>query len=66
MTESKGAFGAGYGAGYGASRFDEMTAFGSNYGTPGWQRAQANKGSGGFDETGQARYGETGRQGGPR
>ena len=33
-----------------------MTAFGSNYGTPGWQRAQANKGRGGFAETGQARY----------
>ena len=34
-----------------------MTAFGSNYGTPGWQRAQANRGRGGFAETGQARYG---------
>jgi DNA helicase-2/ATP-dependent DNA helicase PcrA len=34
-----------------------MTAFGSNYGTPGWQRAQANKRRGGFSETGQARYG---------
>jgi DNA helicase-2/ATP-dependent DNA helicase PcrA len=33
-----------------------MTAFGSSYGTPGWQRAQANRGRGGFDETGQARY----------
>src|SRR5262249_46511907 len=43
-------------AGYGASRFDEMTAFGSNYGTPGWQRAQQNKSRGGFSETGQARY----------
>src|SRR4030095_134454 len=53
VTESKGNFGA---ASYGASRFDEMTAFGSNYGTPGWQRAQANKGRGGFSETGQARY----------
>ena len=39
VTEAKGGFG-GYG-GYGASRFDEMTAFGSNYTTPGWQRAQA-------------------------
>jgi DNA helicase-2/ATP-dependent DNA helicase PcrA len=56
VTESKGGFGAGYGASYGASRFDEMTAFGSNYRTPGWQRAQKNKGRGGFDETGQARY----------
>ena len=31
-------------SGYGASRFDEMNAFGSNYTTPGWQRAQARKG----------------------
>jgi DNA helicase-2/ATP-dependent DNA helicase PcrA len=54
VTESKGSFGAG--SSYGASRFDEMTAFGSNYGTPGWQRAQQNRGRGGFDETGQARY----------
>jgi DNA helicase-2/ATP-dependent DNA helicase PcrA len=61
VTESKGGFGVGaggYGVGnYGASRFDEMTAFGSSYGTPGWQRAQKNRGRGGFDETGQARYG---------
>ena len=41
VTESQGGFG-GYG-GYGASRFDATTAFGSNYGTPGWQRAQAEK-----------------------
>ena len=57
VTESKGAFGAGsgYGGGnYGGSRFDEMTAFGSDYGTPGWQRAQKNKGRGGFDETGKS------------
>ena len=56
VTESQGGFG-GYG-GYGASRFDATTAFGSNYGTPGWQRAQAKKGgssSGGFSETG-SRY----------
>ena len=43
-------------SGYGASRFDEMNAFGSNYSTPGWQRAQARKGRGGFSETGQPRY----------
>ena len=43
-------------SGYGASRFDEMNSFGSNYTTPGWQRAQARKGKGGFDETGQPRY----------
>ena len=42
VTESQGGFG-GYG-GYGASRFDATTAFGSNYTTPGWQRAQAKKG----------------------
>jgi DNA helicase-2/ATP-dependent DNA helicase PcrA len=53
VTESQGGFG-GYG-GYGASRFDATTAFGSNYGTPGWQRAQAKKGGGGFSETG-SRY----------
>ena len=45
----RGGFGSGYTA---ASRFDEMTHFGSSYGTPGWQRAQRNKdrrgGGGGF------------------
>ena len=46
VAESKGGF-AGYGTG--ASRFDEMTHFGSSYGTPGWQRAQARRGRG-FDE----------------
>jgi DNA helicase-2/ATP-dependent DNA helicase PcrA len=52
VTESKGGFGWGS-TPYGASRFDEATAFGSNYGTPGWQRAQSRRtaGSGeGFDE----------------
>ncbi len=58
MTESKGAFGAAQS--YGASRFDKMTAFGSNYSTPGWQRAQANKGAAGFSETGAPRYGDKG------
>ena len=43
-------------SGYGASRFDEMNSFGSNYTTPGWQRAQARKGRGGFSETGQPRF----------
>ena len=34
-----------------ASRFDEMTHFGSSYGTPGWQRAQRNKDRrGGFED----------------
>jgi DNA helicase-2/ATP-dependent DNA helicase PcrA len=58
VTESKGSFGGA--AGYGASRFDRMTAFGSSYGTPGWQRAQSNKGRSGFSETGAPRYGERG------
>jgi DNA helicase II / ATP-dependent DNA helicase PcrA len=39
VRESQGGFAA-YGN-TGASRFDEMTHFGSSYGTPGWQRAQA-------------------------
>jgi ATP-dependent DNA helicase UvrD/PcrA len=48
VTESKGGFGF---AGYGASRFDEMTSFGSSYGTPGWKRAQARRErGGGFDD----------------
>jgi DNA helicase-2/ATP-dependent DNA helicase PcrA len=42
VTESKGSGGFG-GSGYGASRFDEMSSFGSSYTTPGWQRAQANR-----------------------
>ena len=58
VTVKEAAGGAGgFGmSGYGASRFDEMNAFGSNYSTPGWQRAQARKGRGGFSETGQPRY----------
>ena len=43
VLEAKGGFGN-MGGGYGnagASRFDEMTHFGSGYTTPGWQRAQA-------------------------
>ena len=56
VTEAAG--GGGFGmSGYGPSRFDEMSSFGSNYTTPGWQRAQQRKGCGGFDETGQRRYG---------
>ena len=50
VAESKG----GFGSGYAASRFDEMTHFGSSYGTPGWQRARRNKdrrgGGDGFSE----------------
>jgi DNA helicase-2/ATP-dependent DNA helicase PcrA len=48
VTEAQGGFG-GYG-GYGASRFDATTSFGSNYSTPGWQRAQAKKDEDGFSE----------------
>ena len=44
VTESQGGFG-GYG-GYGASRFDATTSFGSNYSTPGWQRAQQKRNRG--------------------
>ncbi|HET8545820.1 MAG TPA: UvrD-helicase domain-containing protein [Pseudolabrys sp.] len=55
-VEVKEAPGGGFGmSGYGASRFDEMNAFGSGYTTPGWQRAQARKGKGGYDETGRYR-----------
>ncbi len=49
VTEAKGGFGN-FGANYGASRFDTMESFGSNYTTPGWQRAQARKARGGFEE----------------
>ena len=49
ITESKGSFSA-YGN-TGASRFDEMTHFGSTYSTPGWQRAQKRTtGPSGFEE----------------
>jgi DNA helicase-2/ATP-dependent DNA helicase PcrA len=51
-------------SGYGASRFDEMASFGSNYTTPGWRRAQQQRGAGGFSEDGKP-YGKTGRQDGP-
>ena len=56
-VEVKEAAAGGFGmSGYGASRFDEMNAFGSGYTTPGWQRAQARKGRGGFYDNGQPRY----------
>jgi DNA helicase II / ATP-dependent DNA helicase PcrA len=54
VTESQSGFG-GY-AGYGASRFDAATSFGSNYTTPGWQRAQGRRGRGGFEEADAADY----------
>ncbi len=56
VTQAAGGAG-GFGmSGYGASRFDEMASFGSNYTTPGWQRAQQRRGAGGFSENGQPRY----------
>jgi DNA helicase-2/ATP-dependent DNA helicase PcrA len=61
VTEAQGGHGGfgGYG-GYGSSRFDAATSFGSNYATPGWQRAQAAREGmrGGFAEPDDAaRYG---------
>ena len=50
MQEVKGGFGNF--TGYGASRFDEMQSFGSTYSTPGWQRAKARGGRGGFEDAG--------------
>ncbi len=56
VKEASGGTG-GFGmSGYGPSRFDEAGAFGSQYTTPGWQRAQGRRGSGGFSENGQPRY----------
>jgi DNA helicase-2/ATP-dependent DNA helicase PcrA len=56
VTEAAGGAG-GFGmSGYGPSRFDEVNSFGSSYTTPGWQRAQQRKGSGGFSEDGKPRY----------
>ncbi|GAB1715557.1 MAG: ATP-dependent DNA helicase, Rep family [Nitrobacter sp.] len=52
ITESKGGSGWGGAGGYGPSRFDNIESFGSSYATPGWQRAQANRGRGGFNEAG--------------
>jgi DNA helicase-2/ATP-dependent DNA helicase PcrA len=57
VTESQAGFG-GY-AGYGASRFDAATSFGSNYHTPGWQRAQgrrSDRSGSGFEEAEAADY----------
>jgi DNA helicase-2/ATP-dependent DNA helicase PcrA len=57
ITESKGGGGWGGAGGYGPSRFDNVESFGSSYGTPGWQRAQARRGGGGRSGQGQARGG---------
>jgi DNA helicase II / ATP-dependent DNA helicase PcrA len=57
VAESKGSFG-GFGdfGSRGASRFDQTASFGSNYCTPGWQRAQANKQRGGFSDAAQSDF----------
>ena len=57
VTDSKSGFG-GFGGKTGASRFDQATHFGSQYATPGWQRAQARgksftKADGAFEEASQ-------------
>jgi DNA helicase II / ATP-dependent DNA helicase PcrA len=59
ITESKGGSGWGGSGGYGPSRFDNVESFGSSYATPGWRRAQANRGQGRGQENrqGQARGG---------
>jgi ATP-dependent DNA helicase UvrD/PcrA len=54
VTEAQGGYG-GF-AGYGASRFDAVTSFGSNYGTPGWQRAQGRRERSGFAENDDSDY----------
>ena len=60
IAESKGGSGWGGAGGFGSSRFDNIESFGSSYATPGWQRAQSNRGRSGFNETG-ARYNAGGR-----
>jgi DNA helicase-2/ATP-dependent DNA helicase PcrA len=61
VTEAVGGFG---GSAYGASRFDNMDTYGSNYTTPGWQRAQARRGGGGFGGAGgRSRFGDNDRSG---
>ncbi len=57
ITESKGGSGWGGTGGYGPSRFDNVESFGSSYATPGWQRAQANRGRGQSGRNGQAKGG---------
>jgi DNA helicase-2/ATP-dependent DNA helicase PcrA len=49
VAESKGGFGNFAGHGGHGSRFDTMTAFGSSYATPGWQRARK-RGRNEFDD----------------
>jgi len=54
VAEAKGFGGFGGYGNYG-SRFDTAQTFGSNYGTPGWRRAQKNREGGGFGESGYGR-----------
>ena len=54
VTEAKGGFG-GYRRATAPRASTTMTAFGSNYTTPGWQRAQARKARGGGFEDGSCR-----------
>jgi DNA helicase-2/ATP-dependent DNA helicase PcrA len=63
-SSAYGGYGSSYGRQnpYGASRFDSVERFQSNYGTPGWQRAQkAQKANGpngrGFSSPAQSSYG---------
>jgi DNA helicase-2/ATP-dependent DNA helicase PcrA len=42
---------------YGESRFDQVERFSSSYETPGWQRAQRNRATGGFQSPPQSPYG---------
>jgi len=56
VAESKAGFGAGgnFGGPFGPSRFDQAASFGSDYGSPGWQRAQKRRG--GFSEDEQSDF----------
>jgi DNA helicase-2/ATP-dependent DNA helicase PcrA len=66
ITESKGGSGWGGAGGYGPSRFDNVESFGSSYATPGWQRAQANRGRAqGGGRQGQAQHGGFGEDPSP-
>ncbi|MBB1091727.1 UvrD-helicase domain-containing protein [Rhodopseudomonas palustris] len=59
ITESKGGSGWGGMSGYGPSRFDNVESFGSSYSTPGWQRAQAQRGKGGGGRSGGGGFSES-------
>ncbi|ABE40591.1 ATP-dependent DNA helicase, Rep family [Rhodopseudomonas palustris BisB5] len=59
ITESKGGSGWGGMSGYGPSRFDNVESFGSSYSTPGWQRAQAQRGKNGGSRSGGGGFSES-------